>query len=318
MKAYLTPSRSAGFACFALLFGCLCLSGFKLQAQKTVDLFKLQAEEDKKEAKEKTDITTSIFKTTRLINGQSIENTGRGILDLKISHRFGTVNTGAYNFFGLDQATMRIGLDYGISNRLEVGIGRSTYNKEFDGFFKFRILRQSTGKVNMPISISVASTAIWRSVKDAPAPHPINYSDHFSFVNQILFARKFGDYFSLQLAPTMVHYNIVPTKDIKNDLYSLGTGFRLRLSKKVNLTGEYYYQRNRLPGYVNSASVGFDIETGGHVFQLHFTNSTGINEASFITQTEGQWAKGGIHFGFNISRVFTVVKPKAIINNKQE
>jgi hypothetical protein len=115
----------------------------------------------------------------------------------------------------------------------------------------------------------------------------------------------------------MVHYNIVPTKEVPNDLYSLGTGFRLRLSRRVNLTGEYYYQRNHLPGYYNSASIGFDIETGGHVFQLDFTNSTGINEASFITQTDGKWGTGGIHFGFNISRVFTVVKPKAIINNKQ-
>ena len=271
----------------------------------------------RKKKKEKTDITTSIFKTTRVINGQSIENTGAGILDVKISHRFGMVNGGAYNLYGLDQATMRIGFDYGISNRLEIGIGRSTYNKEFDGFFKYRILRQSTGKVNMPISVSLASTAVWRSLKDPPASYPIDYSDHFSFASQLIIARKFGDYFSLQIVPTMVHYNIVATKAIPNDLYSLGTGFRLRLSKRVNFTGEYYYQRNKLPGYDNALSLGFDIETGGHVFQVHFTNSTGINETSFITQTDGQWLKGGIHLGFNISRVFTVVKPKAIINNKQ-
>jgi hypothetical protein len=272
----------------------------------------MQDAQDKKEAKEKTDITTSIFKTTRLINGQSIENTGAGILDLKISHRFGTVNSGAYNFYGLDQATMRIGLDYGITSRLEVGIGRSTYNKEFDGFFKFRILRQSTGKVNMPISISIASTGIISTIKGPPVSYPINFSDHLNFVNQVLIARKFGDYFSLQLTPTMVHYNIVATKAIPNDLYSLGTGFRLRLSRRVNLTGEYYYQQHRLAGYYNPVSLGFDIETGGHVFQLHFTNSTGINERSFITQTDGRWQNGAVHFGFNISRVFTIAKHKSI------
>ncbi len=296
---------------YLVLLFCLQLISVSSWAQN-VDLFKLQDDQDKKEKKETTDITTSIFKTTRIINGQSIENTGAGVLDLKISHRFGMVNTGAYNFFGLDQATMRIGMDYGISNRLEIGIGRSTYNKEFDGFFKFRVLRQSTGKVNMPFSLSLVSTAVLRTLNDPPQATPIHYSDHASYVSQVLLARKFGDFFSLQLSPTMVHYNIVATTAVRNDLYSLGTGFRLRLSKRVNLTGEYNYQVQRLPGYYNSASVGFDIETGGHVFQLFFTNSTGINERSVITQTDGRWANGGVHFGFNISRVFTVVKHKEI------
>ncbi|MDP9076060.1 MAG: DUF5777 family beta-barrel protein [Bacteroidota bacterium] len=294
---------------FLLVF--ILFTSLRLAAQN-VDLFKLQDEQDKKEKKEKTDITTSIFKTTRLINGQSIENTGAGILDLKISHRFGMLNTGSYNFFGLDQATMRLGVDYGITNRLEVGIGRSTYNKEFDGFLKYRLLRQSTGKVNMPVSVSLAASAVLRSLKDPTVTTPTNYSDRFSFTDQVLIARKFGDYFSFQVTPTMVHYNIVATKAIPNDLYSVGTGFRLRLSKRVNLTGEYYYQINQFQGTTNALSLGFDIETGGHVFQLHFTNSTGINESSFITQTTGKWGDGGIHLGFNISRVFTVVKHKTI------
>ena len=283
---------------------------------QNVDLFKQQDELDKKEAKEKTDITTSIFKTTRLVNGQTIENTGRGILDVKISHRFGTLNTGAYNFYGLDQATMRIGLDYGVTDRLEVGVGRSTYNKEFDGFFKYRILRQSTGKIEMPVSVSYAGTAIWRSLKDQPEPYAINSSDHFYYANQVILARKFDDFFSLQLVPTVVHYNITPTQAIPNDFYSMGIGLRQRISKRVNLTAEYYYQVNRDPGYYNSLSLGVDIETGGHVFQFFMTNSTGINESSFITQTDGQWLKGYIHFGFNISRVFTVVKHKTITGNK--
>ncbi len=308
METYQHKTSAKLFWCIALI-SIVYLFPHSALAQ-TPDLFKMQDEQDKKDTKEKTDISTSIFKSTRLINGQTIENTGRGILDLRISHRFGFVNTGSYNFFGLDQATMRLGLDYGITDRLEVGIGRSTYNKEFDGFFKYRILRQSTGKVNMPISISLAASGVWRSLKDTVTTFPINYSDHFSFSSQLILARKFNDYFSLQLVPTMVHYNIVPTKAVKNDLYSMGIGFRQRLSKRVNLTGEYYYQVTQLGGYTNSASVGFDIETGGHVFQLFFTNSTGINESSFITQTQGLWGNGGIRFGFNISRVFSVIKPK--------
>ncbi len=281
-----------------------------------IDLFKMQEEQDKKDNKEKTDIVTATFKTTRMVNGQSIENVGRGILDLKISHRFGTLNSGAYNFFGLDQATMRLGLDYGITDRLMVGVGRSTFNKEFDGFLKYRILRQSTGKHTVPLSISYVATGLWQSLKDPATSYPINYTDHFFYAHQLIFARKFGDYFSLQLVPTLVHYNIVTTSVIPNDLYSLGVGFRQRLSKRINLTGEYYYQFNPLAGMQNSLSLGFDIETGGHVFQLHFTNSTGINEKSFITQTDGKWSNGDIHFGFNISRVFTVVKHKQPITAK--
>jgi len=291
----------------AILLTLIFLLPSVLKAQNT-DLFKLQDEQDKKEKKEKTDIVTSAFKTTRIVNSQSIENTGAGILDVKISHRFGMVNTGSYNFFGLDQATMRLGLDYGISDRLEVGAGRSTYNKEFDEFFKLRVLRQSTGRAAMPFSLSIASTAIERTINDPPSQFSINASDHFYYVNQVLLARKFGDYFSLQFVPTQVHYNIVPDRTIPNDLYSLGTGFRIRLSRRVNLTGEYYYQFRQFPGTTNALSLGFDIETGGHVFQFFFTNSAGINESSFITQTTGQWGNGGIHFGFNISRVFTVAK----------
>jgi len=295
---------------YILLVVVQLLFHFTSRAQN-VDLFKLQDEEDKKEKAQKTDIVTAIFKTTRLVNGQSIENLGEGLLDLKISHRFGPVNEGAYNFFGLDQATMRIGLDYGITDRLMVGIGRSSFNKEFDGFAKYRLLRQSTGKTEMPLSLSYAVTGIWQSLKD-PTTTTINihYTDHFYFAHQLIIARKFNDYFSLQLVPTLVHYNIVPVYTNPNDFYSMGIGFRARISKRVNLTGEYYYQFEKLVGYHNSLSLGFDIETGGHVFQLHFTNSTGINEKSFITQTDGQWGKGDILFGFNIARVFTVVKPR--------
>jgi hypothetical protein len=285
------------------------LTNKKLFAQD-VDLFQLQDEQNKKELKEKIDITTATFKTTRMINGQSIENVGAGILDFKISHRFGNINTGSYNFFGLDQASMRIGLDYGITSKLMVGVGRSTYNKDIDAFLKYKILRQSTGKVNMPVSVSYAATGIWKGLKAPETSYPQFATDKFSYAHQLILARKFNDYFSFQLMPTLVHYNMVPLATDPNDLYSIGTGFRARLSKRVNLTGEYYYQINQFDGYHNALSLGFDIETGGHVFQLHFTNSTGINEKNFITQTTGQWGKGDIRFGFNISRVFTVAKNK--------
>ena len=299
----------------AFIFMCASFISQMVSAQE-IDLFKMQEEQDKKDKKEKRDIVTAIFKTTRMVNGQSIENVGRGILDFKISHRFGTLNSGAYNFFGLDQATMRLGLDYGITDKLMVGIGRSTFNKEFDGFVKYRLLRQATGHHSFPFSISYVGSSIWQSLKDPVTTYPLNYTDHFFFSHQLIIARKFNDYFSLQLVPTLVHYNIVPSAFNANDLYALGVGFRQRLSKRINLTGEYYYQFNPLEGMQNSLSLGFDIETGGHVFQLHFTNSTGINEKSFITETTGKWNNGDIHFGFNISRVFTIVKHKSLASSK--
>lgn len=290
----------------------LLLFPFVQLAAQEIDLFKLQEQEEKEKDKNTTDIATAIFKTTRVVNGHSIENIGAGLLDVKINHRFGRVNSGGYNLFGLDQATMRMGLDYGITNRLMVGIGRSTYLKQYDGFVKYRILRQSTGKVNMPISVSYVGGVIFKTLNDATTGSGFYYKDRFSYFNQILIAKKFNDYFSLQLTPTMVHYNNVPLATDPNDLFSLGIGTRIRVSKRVNLTGEYYYQFQKFNGFYNSLSVGVDIETGGHVFQLHFSNSTGMTERTFIHETNGQWGKGDIHFGFNIARIFTIKKPKAL------
>ena len=292
-----------------LLF--LCIIGMQMNTSaQTIDLF---AEKSTSVTK---DITTGSFKTTRIVNGQSIENVGAGVLDFRILHRFGTINSGGYNFYGLDQATMRIGLDYGITKNLMIGIGRSTYEKQFDGFVKYKMVSQQTGERNIPLSISYAGTAIYKSLKDAITTYQPYISDKFSFAHQILFARKFNDQFSLQLTPTLLHYNIVDNAKLPNDFYSLGIGFRQRISKRVNITTEYFYRYDKLAGYYDPLSVGVDIETGGHVFQLHVSNSTGMTERTFINETAGSWSKGDLRFGFNISRVFTLKKPKELKNLK--
>ena len=287
----------------------LLLVSIDISAQ-TVDLF---AEENKTIS---TDITTGTFKATRIVNGQSIENVGSGVLDFKILHRFGALNQGGYNFFGLDQATMRLGLDYGINNRLMVGIGRSTFEKQYDAFLKYKIIRQQKGAKNIPFSLSYASSVIYKSLRDATTTYTPYTSDKFSYANQLLLASKINDYLSIQLTPTLIHYNMVETKTIPNDFYSLGFGFRQRVSKRVNITTEYFYRFNKLDGYYNPLSVGVDIETGGHVFQLHVSNSTGMTERTFINETTGSWGKGDLRFGFNISRVFTLRKPKELRNIK--
>ncbi len=263
-------------------------------------------------AKPATDYATATFKTTRLINAHSIEQLAGGVLDVKISHRFGTLNDGFYELFGLDNASIRIGGDYGITNWLMVGLGRSSFEKQYDGFMKLRLLRQSKGAKSMPLSLSGFAGVYYNTLKWADTARENYTSSRFNYVFQLIAARKFSEGFSLQISPTLVHYNLVPKATDPNDLLSVGIGARQKLSKRVSVNVEYYYQ---IPGYKlegseNALSLGIDIETGGHVFQLIFTNSTGIAENQYITKTNGRWQDGDIHFGFNIARVFTLKKPK--------
>ncbi len=277
------------------------------------DLFKEMDEAQK--SNQPKELVIATFKTTRLVNGHTIENVGKGILDFKISHRFGRLNQGAYDLFGLDNASMRMGLDYGISDRLMVGFGRSTFEKQFDAFLKYKILRQSTGEHAMPISLSYVFTGMLKTLKEPDPAVKWSFSDRLYYAHQLIIARKFSEATAIQLMPTIIHYNYVPQSNDPNDLFSIGIAGRQRLSKRVHLTSEYYHQINQLSGYYNSLSFGFDIETGGHVFQLQLTNSTGMTERTFITETTGRWGKGDIHFGFNISRVFTLVKSKELKQN---
>jgi hypothetical protein len=287
------------------LIALLTLLSFSAMAQD--DLMKML--EDETETVKKKDYTTATFKTTRLINGHSVENVAPGVLDFRISHRFGFLSSGAYELFGLDNATMRMGFDYGLSKRWMIGVGRSTYQKQFDGFTKFKFLRQSN---SMPITLSAVGGIMYKSLK-FDNPDQINFlTSKLYYSGQILLGRKFSESFSFQVMPTIIHYNLVQGVNDPNDVFSIGAGSRMKLSKRVSINVEYYYQLPdyKLPGTTNSLSIGFDIETGGHVFQLYVTNSSGMTERSFIAETNGDFFKGDIRFGFTISRVFTIVKPK--------
>lgn len=257
-----------------------------------------------------TNYTTATFKSTRVMNGHSIERMPPGQLDFRISHRFGTLNSGAYNFFGLDQSNIHLSLEYGITKWLMIGAGRGSFEKTFDGFTKFSILRQSSGAVNMPVSVSVVTSAALKTIK-FPDQNRTNYfSSRLAYTAQLLVGRKISQALSLQLAPSYVHRNLVSTELDPNDIYSVGAGGRIKLTKRISFNGEYYYMINPKTDFsqkiYNPLSLGFDIETGGHVFQLIFTNSLGMIEKAFIGETTGTWTKGDIHFGFNISRVFTL------------
>ena len=255
---------------------------------------------------------TATFKSTRIMNGHSIQRMPSGQLDFRISHRFGKINSGPYEFFGLDQSKIHLGLEYGIFDWLMAGIGRGTYEKTFDGFAKFTIFRQSSGARHIPVSVSFLSSIALKTVKWTDPSKTNYFSSRLSYVNQILIARKINQGFSVQLSPAFIHRNLVATELDPNDLWALGAGGRIKLTKRISFNAEYYYLINpktyMSQQVYNPLSIGFDIETGGHVFQLIFTNSEAMIEKGFIGETTGRWSKGDIHFGFNISRVFTLKK----------
>lgn len=289
------------------------ITRFGTFAQDSTDIFKIADDESKANDANKTSYASATFKTTRLIDGHSVENIPAGVLDFKISHRFGTIggsSGGAYNLFGLDNATTRFGFDYGLTNTVMIGIGRSTSFKTYDAFFKWKILRQSTGKRTMPVTLSYVPTVGIISFRDTAVFK--TFSNRINFTHQLLIGRKFSEGLSLQFMPTVIHRNR-PVDNGPNDVFAVGFGGRQKITRRTSFNAEYYYQipKYRVPGSTNVLSLGFDIETGGHVFQLHITNSSSMTESNFITGNKGSWSKGDILFGFNVSRVFNVTKKHA-------
>ncbi len=274
-----------------------------LQAQE------LLSEIDTKEEKKK-EYVRNAFKSSRVINGHSMEFIGKGVLDVRILHRFGELNSGADNLFGLDEANMRLGFDYGLTNNLTVGVGRSTAGKELDGFLKFRPVWQSTGPGSFPVSIVLVTGLTVGTTPWSDTTHKYNFNHRMAFYNEVIIGRKLSERFSLQVSPIFIHRNLVPLATDENDVYAIGVGARFKLSKRIAFVADYHYIAKGLDKdiYKDPLSVGFDIETGGHVFQLHFSNATGMNEKAFITNTTGNWGKGEVRFGFNLSRVFSIGK----------
>ena len=279
---------------YLIIFALICSPIVKAQD----DLFSLLEVEDTPQE------VTATFKGTRIINGQSVELPAKGNLQFLIEHRFGTINSGAYELWGLDQAQMRMSFDYGLTNNTAIGLARNSFQKTFEASIKSRLVRQ---KINggSPISVTSYNAVFANSIRWANPERANLFSSRLSYAHQIMIARKFNSSLSLQLTPSLIHRNLVDKKDINNDYVALGIGGRYKLTKRVSLNAEYFYQFKRLNElFVNSLSIGFDIETGGHVFQLHVTNSQGMFERAFIGETTGKWSAGDLYFGFNISRVF--------------
>lgn len=257
--------------------------------------------------------TFATFKTTRIVSGHSTETNAEGVMQFLIGHRFGRLNAGWRDLFGLDNATIRIGLEYGITDDLNIGFGRSSFTKIYDGYVKYKFLKQKSGAKKFPFTATALASMSIRS-DQWPSPNRNNYiTSRFFYTFQLMLSRKFGDWVSLQLTPTVVHRNLVTTAADQNTVFSMGFGSSVKLTGSLRLNMEYFWV---IPGQIestiagekvqNSYSLGLDLETGGHVFQLHFTNSRGMTEKFLASETSGRWLDGDVHFGFNVSRVFTI------------
>jgi hypothetical protein len=252
------------------------------------------------------DIVTATFKGTRIINGHSIQNRKDKELEFIISHRFGRINLGFDELFGLDQSNIRFSLEYGLNDNLTAGFGRSSFEKTYDSFLKYSWIKQKTGENSFPFAVSLFGSVAVKTIKDYDPADKRSFAESLFYVGQVLIARKVSPSFSFQITPTYVHRNTVRIDEDPHDIFALGFGSRMKVSKRVSINGEYYYafDESKSINARNSLAFGVDIETGGHVFQIILSNAITMIEKSFITETTGNFFGGDIHLGFNISRTF--------------
>lgn len=280
----------------------LCLSFVKLYAQE-VSLLDSMMQSNRQSQK-----ISGAFKSTRVINAHSIEMLGKKNLDVRILHRFGMINQGIKQFFGLDLASMRMGADYGITDYITVGLGRSTFRKELDAFVKIRLLQQATGYKPIPVSVIVVSGATLWTEKSFDSIQP-TIGERTSYYLQFVIGRKITSSLSLQASPIVLYSSRADNVGNTNTVVALGGGGRIKFSKRMAFTFDYHHVLGpKTPGFRSPLSAGIDIETGGHVFQLHFSNAVGMNERAYIAQTTNEFFKGDIRFGFNLSRLFFIGK----------
>ena len=309
-----------------LIFACFLVVNTLFSQEDLLSLI-----EDKKDDAPKKVYAT--FKTVKIGNAQTIETVKKKHLDFRISHRFGNIydsnlqnpiNETFQTFIGFDNVSdIRMSFDYGLLDNLTVGIGRSKLNKLADASLKWKILQQ-TADFKMPISL-----AFFTCMGYSHAPTSSIYGGivkdfetselhRFNYFSQLIIASKLTEWLSLELLPSYMHRNFIKENvnvdngnaaDV-NGFFSMGFGGRIKLTKRLSIIGDYFY--NAAAFYqgnsriFNPLSLGFEIETGGHVFSLFYTNASGLTENNFIPYTTDTWAKGQIKFGFCISRTFAL------------
>jgi hypothetical protein len=247
---------------------------------------------------------TATFKGLKIVNFESTKLTAKKEFTFVVAHRFGTVKNGFDSFFGLDDAVTRLNFIYGVTDWLNVSVSRSSFQKIYEGSFKYRLVKQKEN--GSPVTIVGYNSILINTALEENNLPKIEFENKLGYTSQLLIARKFNKNLSLELAPTFLHDNFVIDNNQDNSQFALGFGGRYKLSKRWSLNADYGWHLNRssTSPFKNPLSIGFDLETGGHVFQLHFTNSQALNTNGFLGQATGDWSEGDIFFGFNLSRVF--------------
>ncbi|UII77312.1 DUF5777 family beta-barrel protein [Flagellimonas sp. HMM57] len=250
------------------------------------------------------DFESAAFKGLKIINFESTKMVSQKELYFVVSHRFGSIKPGFEDFFGLDQAVTRLNFIYGVSDGINIGVSRSSFLKTYESSLKLRLVRQQ--KKGFPVTLVGFGTLLINGALDDANLPLLQFENRLGYTAQLLIAKKFNKNFSLELIPTFFHDNLVQLDEQENSQYALGIGGRHKLSKRLSLNIDYGFHLNRAENapFNNPLSVGIDIETGGHVFQLHFTNAQPMNTNGFLGQATGDWSDGDIFFGFNLSRVF--------------
>ncbi|WP_282136159.1 DUF5777 family beta-barrel protein [Seonamhaeicola maritimus] len=247
---------------------------------------------------------SATFKGLKIVNFESTKLVSKKELSLIVSHRFGSLEDGIDTFFGLDDAVTRINFVFGVTDGLNIGISRSSFMKIYESSIKYRLTRQE--KNGFPFTIVGYNSILINTALDKVNYPLLEFKHRVGYTTQILIARKVNSNLSFELAPTLFHDNFVVIDEQDNTQYALGIGGRYKLSKRWSLNTDYGWHLNRADNspFKNPFSIGVDLETGGHVFQMHFTNAQGMNTNSFLGQTSGNWSDGNIYFGFNLSRRF--------------
>ena len=278
---------------------------------------------------------TSIFKGIKIINFESTKLVGENQLQFIISHRFGTLRNGIDSFLGLDDASVRIQFVYGVTDWLHISASRSGVGQTYDLAAKYHLIKQKNG--GFPFTIAGYSIINVNTALDQNILPLLEFNDRLGYANQLLISRKFNDWVSLQLVPTIFHDNTVIEDNQDNTQYSIGFGGRFKLTKRFAILFDYALhlnregsplssidiindfgldfltpnnRRNGQSQFNNPIGIGVEVETGGHVFQLHLSNTQAIFANGFLGQAGGDFSTGDIFFGFNLSRAFSIGKGK--------